>query len=250
MYLNDLNLFSKVWDYQGIVLSFIHSTHMYVKEYLSQLVPSGALKIHWWVRQTKACSFASDTIVWEANAKQVNKYVHTIFLGSIKKKRTVTSSWLCGEGRIIVVWVVRNYLVKWTWMKCDGILLALFMSKLLKEEEGIDSWGKWGGIMEEKRKVGLSVVRSERFQQLDDILNFRDKEHSMDFIKVWWEIKGEFEVWCQMLWIIILKVILASVQKTDLDRREATKQVRSSCFNLVCLGPKWCRSDGTWSDSV
>ena len=29
--------------------------------------------------------------------------------------------------------------------------------------------------MEGQRKVGLSVVRSERFQQLDDILNFRDQ---------------------------------------------------------------------------
>lgn len=27
----------------------------------------------------------------------------------------------------------------------------------------------------------------------------------MDFIKIWWEINGEFEAWRQFLWIIILK---------------------------------------------
>lgn len=92
----------------------IYSFDIHVCEGVSTTCSIQALKIHWWVKQTKACSLSSDTIVLEANAKQVNKYMHAIFLGSIKEKKKQWKAVDYGEGKsFIVIWVVRNYLVKW-----------------------------------------------------------------------------------------------------------------------------------------
>ena len=78
----------------------IYSFGIHVCEGVSTTCSIQALKIHWWVRQTKACSLSSDTIVLEANAKQVNKYMHTMFLGSIKKKKSSEKQLTVEKGRV------------------------------------------------------------------------------------------------------------------------------------------------------